>query len=296
MCARDESTVARDEARQGLPSLARVASRRVDRSLRRMRASISRRRSNKGTDGEACLVLHGWRSNADVSALHARRLRLLKRFRKASCVNGSEEAPHAADETTSELIDGPWFSWVDDASDDTFENLESERATALMTAARSVAKFAIEHGPFKCAVGFSQGGAMITLLSNPQVLSMLGIEGGYLWDSAVICCGASSSLLDLAATKWGIDVRSSASPMPSLHVFGFQDKFKPQGEVLMNTFRAYDSEDQLIRHALYLDCGHTLPASLETDTGFHAEFDAWLEAATEAAPRRYRSNEFDEDV
>ena len=296
VCARDESTVARDEARQGLLSLARVASRRVDRSLRRMRASISRRRSNKGTDGEACLVLHGWRSNADVSALHARRLRLLKRFRKASCVNGSEEAPHAADETTSELIDGPWFSWVDDASDDTFENLESERATALMTAARSVAKFAIEHGPFKCAVGFSQGGAMITLLSNPQVLSMLGIEGGYLWDSAVICCGASSSLLDLAATKWGIDVRSSASPMPSLHVFGFQDKFKPQGEVLMNTFRAYDSEDQLIRHALYLDCGHTLPASLETDTGFHAEFDAWLEAATEAAPRRYRSNEFDEDV
>ena len=95
MCAHATNPPSRATTRADACRRSRAS--RLDASIARYDARARRSVVDapaNGADGEACLVLHGWRSNADVSALHARRLRLLKRFRKASCVNGSEEAPH----------------------------------------------------------------------------------------------------------------------------------------------------------------------------------------------------------
>ena len=229
------------------------------------------------------LVLHGWRSNAKVSEIHARRLKLVEWFAKTYCVDGTDAAPTAASESMSDLIDGPWYSWVDEIHGNVAEGTSEEREKKLVEALRGVVNFVREHGPYDCAVGFSQGGALLTILSNLDVLRALGIQDGYLWRRAIVFCGASASLLDLTRKALGVDVRASTSQIPSLHVFGFQDSFKPQGECLMDTFKTCDDAGDLIRHCVYFDGGHSVPASLETDAGFHGELKAWLETMPQAS-------------
>ena len=255
-------------------------------ALRRMFTDARRtiHRSLGLNDAEAeekkCLVLHGWRSNASVSAVHVRRMRLFTHYSKVHCVKGTMQAPSAANEATGELYDGPWYSWVDNMD---CSCPEHERIEALLIALRSVVRFVLNHGPYRCAVGFSQGGALISLLSNKAVLRALGVESGFLWDRSVVCCGASSSLVALAEKALGIDsLANSKSALPSLHIFGFQDKFKPQGETLMETFETFDGSLNLLRHCLYFDAGHTVPASLETDAGFTEEVRAWCKVPSNA--------------
>ena len=259
----------------------RARTQRIKFSMKSIKRSLTRAR---GTNDERavvdkCLVLHGWRSNMEVSKLQAKRLRLLAKFRKAHCVNGTQAVDAAADEATMDLIDGPWFSWVDDR-DGSLGVSEEARCKALRKALHGVAKFALAHGPYKSVIGFSQGGAIATLLSIPEVLEALGIEFGHLWQSSVVFCGASASLLDLTERALGISLEDCKSHVPSLHVFGFQDHFKPQGEALMHRFQTYNESGKLIRHCLYFDGGHSVPAGLEKDSGFHADFLTWLNEVT----------------
>jgi len=279
----DSNARANEPERANEDSNARATARAARRSTssfkafgRRVAKSFRRSREKEDSRGKA-LVLHGWRSNAKVSEIHAKRLKLVERFAKTHCVDGTVEAPRAAAEEMSNLIDGPWYSWVDDVHGDDSEGTSEERERELVEALRAIVSFVREHGPYDCAVGFSQGGALLTILSNLDVLKALGIEDGYLWRRVVVFCGASASLLDLTKKALGVDIRSSTSQIPSLHVFGFQDSYKPQGERLMEIFRVRDVADDLIRHCVYFDGGHNVPSSLETDGGFHGEFEAWLE-------------------
>ncbi|CEF97782.1 AMP-dependent synthetase/ligase [Ostreococcus tauri] len=268
----------------------------LKRAVSRVRSELRAQGTVAGSERTRALVLHGWRSNARVSQIHCNRLRAARRFDKAHCVCGTEEAPEAAMEAMESLIDGPWYSWVDDARGSLSQS-EDERAEKLLLALRAVVRFVREHGPYDCAVGFSQGGAIVSLLSNPDVLRALGIEDGFLWRTSVVCCGASASLFDLAFKVLGVRTTDlSKSPIPSLHIYGFQDAFKPEGERLMQTFESRDGSGALIRHCLYFDGGHDVPASLESDVGFHDEFDAWYESATQSQLSIHNTSGEDSDV
>ena len=50
----------------------------------------------------------------------------------------------------------------------------------------------------------------------------------------------------------------------------------------METFEAFDGSLNLLRHCLYFDAGHTVPASLETDAGFAEEVRAWCKVPSNA--------------
>ena len=63
---------------------------------------------------------------------------------------------------------GPWFSWVDDINNDDIDGKCKEED--LVKALRYVVKFVRKHGPYASAVGFSQGGALVALLSRREVL------------------------------------------------------------------------------------------------------------------------------
>ena len=103
-----------------------------------------------------CLVLHGWRSNAKVSAEHAKHLHLQKKFEKIHLLKGTVRAEEAADDITGGMFLGPWFSWVDDVGG---KNAEKDLVRAL----KHVVRFVRKHGPYSSAVGFSQGGALVSL-------------------------------------------------------------------------------------------------------------------------------------
>jgi len=277
-------------------TLARTNS--VFKSFRRRATTLARRRDNgDGADDSsrrAALVLHGWRSNASVSATHVARLRLLARFERAHCVDGAVAANAAADDATAALFDGPWFSWVDAARDVDLDGDTRALEEELVRSLRAVVKFTSQREPYECVVGFSQGGAVATLLSHPDVLQALGVPVGCaLWKRAIIVCGGSSALITLAERALGLDLSSEAkttSLVPSLHVFGFQDAFKPQGEELMKLFATASMDKrELIRHCVYFDGGHGVPAALKDDDAFHREIDAWMEI--QSTPNVYERDE-----
>jgi acyl-CoA synthetase (AMP-forming)/AMP-acid ligase II len=251
-----------------------------------------------------CLVVHGWRSNAKVSKEHAKHLNLEGKFDKIHLMKGTSRAKEAADEVTEGMFLGPWFSWVDDIHGET-------AGEDLVKALQHVVKFVGAHGPYASVVGFSQGGALVSLLSRREVLEKLGVEDDvFLWKSAVVVCGASAGLIDIAEKALGIRLSDNDDEkrgkriddddddvMPSLHVFGLQDDRKPQGERLMKLFHAkMPSSGQIVRHCLYFDGGHGVPKSIMSDLAFHAEYDAWLENAlsmqivdVDEAPKGFKS-------
>ena len=235
----------------------------------------------RGDVKKKCLVLHGWRSNAKVSAEHAKHLHLQKKFEKIHLLKGTVRAEEAADDITGGMFLGPWFSWVDDVGG---KNAEKDLVRAL----KHVVRFVRKHGPYSSAVGFSQGGALVSLLSRTEVLRALGVEDAFLWKSAVVMCGASEKLIEVAERALGVRLNDENKGksiddddvMPSLHIFGLQDERKPQGERLMKLFKAkMPSSGQIVRHCLYFDGGHGVPKSIMSDQAFHAEYDAWLENA-----------------
>ena len=272
------------------------------KSVIRRAASLGRDDDREEASRRAVLVLHGWRSNASVSATHAERLRLLARFERAHCVDGAIATERAADEATEALFDGPWFSWVDDSRVDLSGDTRAHEAE-LVRSLRAVVKFAKQHAPYECVVGFSQGGAIATLLSHPDVLEALDVPRDHaLWKRAMVVCGGSSALITLAERALGVDLSSAkktTSSVPSLHVFGFQDKFKPQGEELLNLFHtASMDENELIRHCVYFDGGHGVPAALKTDNAFHREIDAWMkiQSTPKVINREIRSRDAAQDL
>ena len=239
-----------------------------------------------------CLFVHGWRSNARVSKEHAKHLNLDQKFRQIHLIKGTKHSNEASDELTEGMFLGPWFSWVDDINNDDIDGKSKEED--LVKALRYVVKFVRKHGPYASAVGFSQGGALVSLLSRREVLEKLGVEGDvFLWKSATVVCGASAGLIEVAERALGIRlllndgegkkgkrIADDEDVLPSLHIFGLQDERKPQGERLMKLFDAkMPSSKQLVRHCLYFDGGHGVPKSIMSDIGFHAEYDAWLNNA-----------------
>ena len=216
-----------------------------------------------------------------MSAEHAKHLHLQKKFEKIHLLKGTVRAEEAADDITGGMFLGPWFSWVDDVGG---KNAEKDLVRAL----KHVVRFVRKHGPYSSAVGFSQGGALVSLLSRTEVLRALGVEDAFLWKSAVVMCGASEKLIEVAERALGVRLNDENKGksiddddvMPSLHIFGLQDERKPQGERLMKLFKAkMPSSGQIVRHCLYFDGGHGVPKSIMSDQAFHAEYDAWLENA-----------------
>mgnify|MGYP000851189965 FL=1 len=233
-----------------------------------------------------CLFVHGWRSNARVSKEHAKHLNLDTKFQQIHLIKGTKHSNEASDELTEGMFLGPWFSWVDDINNDDIDGKSKEED--LVKALRYVVKFVRKHGPYASAVGFSQGGALVALLSRREVLEKLGVEGDvFLWKSATVVCVASVGLIEVAERALGIRlvndgerIADDEDVLPSLHIFGLQDERKPQNERLMKLFEAkMPSSKQLVRHCLYFDGGHGVPKSIMSDEGFHAEYDAWLKNA-----------------
>ena len=117
-----------------------------------------------------CLVLHGWRSNAKVSAEHAKHLHLQKKFEKIHLLKGTVRAEEAADDITGGMFLGPWFSWVDDVGG---KNAEKDVVRAL----KHVVRFVRKHGPYSSAVGFSQGGRSRFVVVEDGGFASVGSRG-----------------------------------------------------------------------------------------------------------------------
>ena len=226
-------------------------------------------RTGDSSTGRNILCLHGWRSNNDVSRMHARALGLKGHFKSGVVyLQGPHSAEGPADAATDEFFDGPFYSWFE--PDD-----ERGRADQLLQSLQSVVSFVKNHHePFNAVFGFSQGAGIAALLSHPAVLRALTGDSAPLWNCCVLACASVDP--ELYAEALGFPVQPDSIQIPSFHIIGVEDVARGKSELALQLFKYKVTQGQICRSAIYVSSGHGLPSSLTRDVDYRREFGAWI--------------------
>lgn len=176
------------------------------------------------------LFLHGQHANSQLSEFQAQILQL---DTVASC--SYLDAPHLTGQKCHEDMDGEGRSWMGPDGD-------------VRPALECVVEHCRAHGPFDGAYGFSQGASVLALLCDAGVLRSVGVDAP-LWRFAICVCGVPPRPMQEIAVEQPIC-------LPSYHVHGAADAFRPQSEELLARFE----RPQLLTHPW----GHAVPVALAT--------------------------------
>ncbi len=132
-------------------------------------------------------------------------------------------------------VPGPYYQWWIDAID---ASGPDEVQASAQKALEYAAAFVASHGPFDAVLGFSQGAAMATILTNflARNKNQDGAEGGgdgggeteYPWLGTICVCSGSIPCKD-----WENELLARPLTLPSLHVLGERDQV---GNVMRHHF------------------------------------------------------------
>lgn len=154
------------------------------------------------------------------------------------------------DHLPGRLKNGGLYSW--------FETEEE-----ITEACKYILAHIVEHGPYEAVYGFSQGGFLVTLLSSKKFRAELGNSEMVPWNFCILACAAvSSKRIELPVDQ----------DLPSFHLVGMTDPFKPQSDVIVQRF---DAATSLV---LYLESGHEVPQG--SNVSF--EIMQWYQQHTDA--------------
>mmetsp|Transcript_47204 Transcript_47204/g.100413 ORF Transcript_47204/g.100413 Transcript_47204/m.100413 type:complete len:242 (-) Transcript_47204:82-807(-) len=160
------------------------------------------------------LCLHGGRSNNDITAIQTQGLQISARV---ECI--FMHAPHTLKHGYPGLdlfSDGPWYTWAD--SSKSLSDQEDQWDASL----KYMAKFCKEHGPFDGVYGFSQGAAIVTNFSSPEIWKERFHMSCCPWKFAILACSGASQYLTIK--------KGTAVDVPSFHIFGKKDKLLIDGK------------------------------------------------------------------
>ena len=216
------------------------------------------------------LCLHGARASSDVTRMQMEVLGLVDADDVELCYL---DAPFA----TATGFDSSF------AGGRSWQNYEAnppgtpEARAELAESLASVAAHVQQHGPFDGAFGFSQGAAVITILSDARVWKEMGLRAAP-WRFVVLACGVDYLVREHTSVAVSCTV-------PSLHLLGDADPFLMESELLLGRFS--DRVGVALRHPF----GHALPLELAIRHPEHLE--AVVEFIREQAggarrPRRRR--------
>ena len=196
------------------------------------------------------LCLHGARASSDVTRMQMEVLGLVDADDVELCYL---DAPFA----TATGFDSSF------AGGRSWQNYEAnppgtpEARAELAESLASVAAHVQQHGPFDGAFGFSQGAAVITILSDARVWKEMGLQAAP-WRFVVLACGVDY----LVREHTGVEV---CCTVPSLHLLGDADPFLMESELLLGRFN--DRVGVALRHPF----GHALPLELAIRHPEHLE-------------------------
>ena len=233
-----------------------VVERHVAWPSRSRRHVATTRSSDPGADAHAraCMVrllcLHGAASNSGVTRLQLEVLGLTDPADaiEVDCLEAPFPAPAGS---PAPALGGAGRSWLGHAES------AAEASAELETSLRHVVAHAAAHGPYDGAFGFSQGAAVLTLLSDAAVCATLGWRHSEPpWRFAVLACG-----VDLSYYCTALADRASPSrlTLPSLHIIGSADGLRGYSEGLLARF----DNPRALRHPW----GHSLPIELAGHDG-----------------------------
>ena len=192
------------------------------------------------------LCLHGSGSNNDITRFQMVHTRLCEH---ADC--DLLHAPHADNAYSSDfhlLSTLPFHAWW-------HGTLDGKRLARVL---RLVLRYIERFGPYDGLYGFSQGAALVSLISRPGMIDALGGCAVRPWSFVILACGVP--LGDEAAATL---CATAPIALPSLHLIGRWDLLCRTGsERLAAQYKA----PTVYTH----DSGHSLPAGLLADTAFAA--------------------------
>lgn len=217
------------------------------------------------------LCLHGWRSNNQISRLQCKNLGLSEAFR-VSYLHGNVESEVPSDESFATTFDGPWFSWIDNIEE--VDRDWEASVTQLRASLRYILDHIAETGPYDVVYGFSQGAALVALLSDYDVLADFGVDD-IPWKAAICCCGAGQMSV-LRVAKRMLSMKSDAEAqstikcmVPSCHLIGLRDPKKMEAESLSSLF-SYKPR------IIYMEAGHEVSAAATQGGQVHHDLLYWL--------------------
>ena len=216
------------------------------------------------------LCLHGRGSNNDITRFQMVHTRLCE---YADC--DLLHAPLDDDAYSSDfhlLSALPFHAWW-------HGTLDGKRLAHVL---RLVLRYVERHGPYDGLYGFSQGAALVSLISRPGMIDALGGCAVRPWSFVILGCGVH--LGDEAAATL---CATAPIALPSLHLIGRWDLLCRTGSERL--------AEQYTAPTVYThDWGHSLPAGLMADAECAATVRTFIMAQQQAA--LVASGDADDDV
>ena len=216
------------------------------------------------------LCLHGRGSNNDITRFQMVHTRLCE---YADC--DLLHAPLDDDAYSSDfhlLSALPFHAWW-------HGTLDGKRLAHVL---RLVLRYVERHGPYDGLYGFSQGAALVSLISRPGMIDALGGCAVRPWSFVILGCGVH--LGDEAAATL---CATAPIALPSLHLIGRWDLLCRTGSERL--------AEQYTTPTVYThDWGHSLPAGLMADAECAATVRTFIMAQQQAA--LVASGDADDDV
>lgn len=133
-----------------------TASRRFQ-SFRSSRFNRSQRLLVPSSDKPKILAIHGKKSNSAVTKLQLANLHITEEKYDIIYLDGLVEEERG-DPSVEQFVNGPFFSWYHDKSDDRF-------VSSFIEAVVHVYKEILKDGPFDIIYGFSQGATLVAAVA-----------------------------------------------------------------------------------------------------------------------------------
>lgn len=235
------------------------------------------------------LALHGRGSNSTITKIQLNNLGINEASHDIHCIDGiiSSEEPGPGMEEFKHLMAGPWYSWIPEKIGSGHPQNDHLLNDAICMALEHVLSIIEKNDPFDGIFGFSQGGLIVSLISNLSNDNALAsilqkkmqcsissvIEKTKSIRSVVIACaGAALPLQDLRLKAGLGPTPTQAGPHRSLHLIGRNDPYKSWSESLAIALNSTSTQ------VLYLPGGHEVNQLRPEDSGVSAAIQQYFSA------------------
>lgn len=205
------------------------------------------------------LCLHGRGSNNDITHMQMSSIGL-SQLAHLDFLEGPEAAAPASN-LFPEFSKRPFHTWT------TFPTEERKLEQIL----RYVLRHIDRSGPYDGLFGFSQGAAIVSMLSLPGMPETLGFPRAN-WAFVICACGVDFGLgtaTDLLRNQSPqLDGESRRIPVRSLHLIGKRD------HLCASSYQLAEKYENPVR--VQHDHGHELPMTLYRNQEFRSQLDGFL--------------------
>ena len=222
--------------------------------------------------GLKILCLHGRAANNDITAMQLRSL-LLRDVHGLTCdMFQATDETIGGDPALMPFTDQPFLSWFNIIWFNNGPMGVGKEGGSLHTSLLRIMRLIEKRGPYDGIYGFSQGGALATLLCSRVVWNGLcGLDACPFKFAMIANSALGASWLSTCeiATLGCPSLPIPASDVASFHVIGSKDKIRDDSKSISQA-----CDDRVVYHT---PVGHELPGTLQLEQQLHYALEQFLD-------------------